>query len=139
MADKEEKGKGKKEKKGKKAESAAAGNAMSIAAHPRAARRVAQAKGWGGLLGFMLGGYLSLRTHTPAEAGFRALVAGIACYATVWGGAVFLWRHLVVAELRTRQHALLQSELERIGAGSVTAGRATAAAGAPARSLDSRS
>jgi len=89
---------------------------MSIAAHPRAVQRVAQAKGWGGLLGFLLGGYLSLSTHTVAEAGFRALVAGVVCYAIVWGGAVFLWRHLVVAELRSRQHQLLQSELARIGA-----------------------
>ncbi len=113
MADKKEK-KGK-DKKGKKGAAEADAGGMSIAAHPRAARRVAQAKGWGGLLGFALGGYLSLRTHTPAEAGFRALVAGIACYAIVWGGAVFLWRRLVVAELRTRQHLLVQSELERIG------------------------
>jgi hypothetical protein len=93
-----------------------AGTSMSIAAHPRAVRRVAQAKGWGGLLGFLLGGYLSLSTHTVAEAGFRALVAGVACYAIVWAGAVFLWRHLVVAELRSRQHQLLQTELAKLGA-----------------------
>jgi len=102
-------------KKGKQAAASSEG-AMTIAAHPRAAWRVAQAKGWGGLLGFLAGGYLSLSTHTAAEAGFRALVAGVVCYAIVWGGAVFLWRHLVVAELRNRQHQLLQSELARIGA-----------------------
>jgi hypothetical protein len=90
------------------------GIGMSIAAHPRAAWRVAQAKGWGGLLGFLLGGYLSLSTHTLAEAGFRALLAGIAGYAIVWAGAVFLWRHLVVAELRNRQHHLLQTELAQL-------------------------
>jgi hypothetical protein len=107
-------------KKGKQAGEGAAstGTGMSIAAHPRAAQRVAQAKGWGGLAGFLAGGYLSLSTHTVAEAGFRALVAGVVCYAIVWGGAVFLWRHLVVAELRSRQHQLLQSELARIGTGA---------------------
>ena len=116
MAEKKEKKDKDAKKKAKKgASDAADASGMSIAAHPRAARRVAQAKGWGGLLGFAIGGYLSLRTHTPAEAGFRALVAGIACYAIVWGGAVFLWRRLVVTELRTHQHALLQSELERLG------------------------
>jgi hypothetical protein len=88
---------------------------MSIAAHPRAVRRVAQAKGWGGLVGFLAAGYLSLSTHTVAEAGFRALVAGVFCYAIVWAGAVFLWRHLVVAELRGRQQELLQSELAKLG------------------------
>jgi hypothetical protein len=112
MAEKKDK-KGK-EKKGKK-DTAAPEGALSLAAHPRAVRRVAQAKGWGGLLGFLAGGYLSLSTHTLAEAGFRALVAGVVCYAIVWAGAVFLWRHLVVAELRSRQHELLQSELAKRG------------------------
>jgi hypothetical protein len=115
---KDKKSKDKGAKKKDKAGEGAGGTGMSIAAHPRAVQRVAQAKGWGGLLGFMLGGYLSLSTHTVAEAGFRALVAGVVCYAIVWGGAVFLWRHLVVAELRSRQHQLLQSELARIGAGA---------------------
>ncbi len=105
-------------KKGKQAGSGdAQGGAgqLSIAAHPRAARRVTEAKGWGGLIGFVLGGYLSLPTNTLADAGLHALAAGAACYVVVWGGAVFLWRHLVVAELRNRQHELLQAELERLG------------------------
>lgn len=114
MAEKKAK-KDKEEKKGKKGAAPPAEGALSIAAHPRAVRRVAQAKGWGGLLGFLAGGYLSLSTHTLAEAGFRALVAGVLCYAIVGIGAVFLWRHLVVAELRSRQHELLQAELARIG------------------------
>lgn len=114
MAEKKAK-KGKQEKKGKKGATPPAEGALSLAAHPRAVRRVAQAKSWGGLLGFLLGGYLSLSTHTLAEAGFRALVAGVVCYAIVWAGAVFLWRHLVVAELRSRQHELLQSELAKRG------------------------
>ncbi len=111
----EKKDKKSKEKKGKKGAAPVPEGAMSLAAHPRAVRRVAQAKGWGGLLGFLVGGYLSLSTHTLAEAGFRALVAGVVCYAIVWAGAVFLWRHLVVAELRSRQHELLQSELAKRG------------------------
>jgi hypothetical protein len=102
-------------KQGKQGATPAGDGVMSIAAHPRAVRRVAQAKGWGGLLGFLAGGYLSLSTHTLAEAGFRALVAGVLCYAMVWAGAVFLWRHLVVAELRSRQQELLQAELTKLG------------------------
>ncbi len=109
-----EKGKGKEPKKKPKRETAAAvGSGLSIAAHPRAARAVARAKGWGGLVGFLVGGYFSLPTNTFAGAGLHALIAGVACYVVVWASAVFLWRHLVVAELRTRQHELLQAELAR--------------------------
>jgi hypothetical protein len=130
MAEKQaKKDKGAKKKgKGQASGESAQGAGMSISAHPRAAHRVTQAKGWGGLLGFLIGGYLSLSTHTPAEAGFRALLAGIGCYCMVWAGAVFLWRHLVVAELRSRQHALLQSELARLGAPTRVQASAQAAA-----------
>ncbi|HUB73356.1 MAG TPA: hypothetical protein VL979_04885 [Solirubrobacteraceae bacterium] len=96
----------KKPKKGKKGEPeapAGASDGPSIAAHPRAARAVARAKGWGGLAGFALAGYLSLSTSTMAEAALRALVAGVVCYVAVWAGAVFLWRRLVVLELKGRQ------------------------------------
>jgi hypothetical protein len=108
-------GKGKEPKKKPKRETTAAagGSGLSIAAHPRAARAVARAKGWGGLIGFLVGGYLSLPTNTFAGAGLHALIAGVVGYVAVWAGAVFLWRHLVVAELRTRQHELLQAELAR--------------------------
>jgi hypothetical protein len=71
----------------------------SVAAHPRAARHVARAKGWGGLAGFALGGYMSLPTSTLAAAGLRALIAGVACYLAAWAGAVFVWRHLVMLQI----------------------------------------
>ena len=63
----------------------------------------------------MLGGYLSLPTHTLADAGFRALLAGVVCYVAVWAAAVFVWRRLVVAELRHAQHELLCEELAKLG------------------------
>ncbi len=88
---------------------------MSIAAHPRAARAVARAKALGGLAGFLLGGYLSLPTHTLPAAAVRALLAGIVCWVAVWSAAVFLWRRLVVAELRHAQHQLLMAELSTLG------------------------
>jgi hypothetical protein len=96
-------------KKGEKGaeDEQSSGGAPSVAAHPRAARAVATAKGWGGLAGFVLGGYLSLPTNTLAGAGLRALVAGIVCYVATWGGAVFLWRRLVMLELKGREQQLL--------------------------------
>lgn len=96
------KGKGKKDAKA--AEPAADG--PSISAHPRATRAVARAKSWGGLAGFVLGGYLSLPTNTLAGAGLRALVAGLVCYVAVWAGAVFVWRRLVMLEIKGREQQL---------------------------------
>lgn len=87
---------------------------LTVAEHPRAAHRIQQAKELGGLLGFLLGGYLSLPTNTLAGAGLRALAAGVACYVFVWAVAVLLWRHLVVAEIRSREHQLLRAELAKI-------------------------
>jgi hypothetical protein len=85
---------------------AAAGDGPSVAGHPRAARSVARAKSWGALFGFVLGGYLSLPTHTLASAGLRAIVAGLVCYVAVWAGAVFFWRRLVMLEIRAREHEM---------------------------------
>jgi hypothetical protein len=93
-------------KKGKAkggAEAGAAAGTPSVAAHPKAARSVARAKGWGGLAGFLIAGYLSLPTSTLAEAGLRALIAGTVCYVVAWAGAVFVWRRLVMVELRNRE------------------------------------
>jgi hypothetical protein len=111
-------------KKAKKAKAAGAkpgadgesASGLSLAAHPRAVRRVAEAKAWGGLGGFLLGGYLSLPTHSLAEASLRALMAGVVCYVAVWAAAVFVWRRLVVAELRHAQHELLSAELAKLQA-----------------------
>jgi hypothetical protein len=94
----------KKSKKGAVPEADAAG--PSVAAHPRAARGVARARGWGGLGGFLIAGYLSLPTGTLAGAGLRALIAGTVCYLVAWAGAVFVWRRLVVLELRAKEHEL---------------------------------
>ncbi len=106
---KESKSKDAKGKKGKgeKAATAEDAGSPSVAAHPRAARAVAQAKGWGGLAGFFIAGYLSLPTGTLAQAGLRALIAGSVCYAAAWAGAVFVWRRLVIVEIKGREQALL--------------------------------
>lgn len=98
----------KKDKGGKGAEAPEPGaDGPSVAAHPRAARSVARAKGWGGLIGFLLGGYMSLPTNTLAAAGLRALVAGLVCYVAVWAGAVFVWRRLVMLEIKGREQQLM--------------------------------
>ncbi|MGO9320986.1 MAG: hypothetical protein ACLQBY_09330 [Solirubrobacteraceae bacterium] len=119
-------GKGKGSKAAKGEESGAEG--PSVAAHPRAARGVARAKSWGGLVGFVLGGYLSLPTNTLAAAGLRALVAGVVCYVAVWAGAVFVWRRLVMLEFKGREQQLLAAANARRELPAPSAGRAGARA-----------
>ena len=70
------------EDKDKGADSEDAAGGPSVAAHPRAVRAVGRAKGWGALIGFMLGGYESLPTHTVAETLLRALISGPS---STWG------------------------------------------------------
>jgi hypothetical protein len=113
------KGKGAKDKAGKGGEGGR-GSKLFLAEHPRAVRAVARAKAWGALAGFCVAGYLSLPTHTLPEAGIVALAAGSACYVAAWAGAVFLWRRLVVAELRAAQHEALSAEAARLQPGRPT-------------------
>ena len=88
----------KKDKKGKKGE---AQGGASIAAHPRASYQIRRAKGWGGLAGFGIAGYLSYKAGVPIfDVGLRAIAAGVVGYMVAWTCAVTVWRHLVLAELR---------------------------------------
>jgi hypothetical protein len=113
-----------KAQKGKQGKAAAGGGSagaggssgLVLAEHPRAVRAIARAKAWGGLGGFLVGGYLSLPTQTLAGAGVRALAAGVVCYVAVWTAAVFLWRRLVVAELRAAQQEALATEVAKLQA-----------------------
>jgi len=88
----------------------------SIAEHPRAARHVRQARQAAGLIGFLIAGWSSMATSTVAETLLRALVAGIVCQVVVWGVAVALFRHLILAELRGREQALLAAAKARLEA-----------------------
>jgi hypothetical protein len=99
-----EKGEGKKDKKGKKGKGSPESGSppgLSIASHPRASYQVRRAKGWGGIFGFAIAGYLSYKAGVPTfDLGLRALVAGIVGYMLAWACAVSVWRHLMLAELR---------------------------------------
>ena len=139
MADKS-KAKGAKEKQGKSKKPAAGGvgpggssAGLSLAEHPRAVRGVARAKAWGGLGGFLLGGYLSLPTQTLAGAGLRALAAGVVCYVAAWAAGVFLWQRLVVAELRAAQQELLTTEIAKLSRAHPPGPGGSAASAVPER------
>jgi len=89
-------------KKAKKPKSPAGSpTAISVAAHPRAAYAIRRTKGWGGLIGLVLVGWLSYRAGLmPVDAALRALAGGIVGYVACWMIAVQVWRHLVIAEAR---------------------------------------
>jgi hypothetical protein len=94
-------GKDKGKKKDKNGKGAGSEDAISIAGHPRAGAYVRRAKGWGGLAGFGLAGYLSLKAGVPVDqAGERAIAGGAGGYVLAWGCSVTIWRQLVIAELR---------------------------------------
>jgi len=100
-SDKKGKDEDKKDKKKKKKGDVDASAGPSIANHPRARYQVRRAKGWGGIAGFAIAGYLSYKAGVPTfDVGLRALVAGIVGYMLAWMCAVTVWRHLVQAELR---------------------------------------
>jgi hypothetical protein len=120
-------GKDKKAKKGKKGDEDSGGGepeatGPNVAAHPRASRAVARTKSWGGLVGFVLGGYLSLPTNTLAAAGLRALIAGVVCYVVAWAGAVFVWKRLVILELKGREQQMISATQARRARPALPAG-----------------
>lgn len=116
MAGKEKKNKRDAKKDAEPTAAKAAPAKPSVAAHPKAARRVRHAREAAGLGGFLIGMWLSMGTHTATGAILRALIAGAACYVVVWGAGVLLCRHLIVAEIRSREHALMQAAQARIAA-----------------------
>lgn len=126
--DKKSKDKKGKDKKGKdKGAAEELPDGPSIAGHPRAARSVSRAKAWGALVGFLLGGYLSLPTNTVPDAMLRAIIGGAALYVAAWAGAVFVWRRLVIVEIKAREAELLSAaqaaRARQLGQGQAPAGR----------------
>jgi hypothetical protein len=106
----------KKPKQPKKGAAPASETAISIAAHPRATYAIRRAKGFGGLFGLVLVGWLSYRAGAlPVDAALRALAGGIAGYVAGWMISVQVWRHLVIAEARA---AAAHVRERRAGAGA---------------------
>jgi hypothetical protein len=75
--------------------------AISVSGHPRASYAIRRAKGFGGLFGLVVVGFLSWRAGAlPVDVAIRALVGGVAGYVAAWMVSVQVWRHLVIAEAR---------------------------------------
>jgi small-conductance mechanosensitive channel len=106
-----------KKKKQGEAETEAAGAAeaspvlpsASIAAHPRAKLAIRRARSRAAFIVFLL---VLLLGHKAGlswfDATWRALVAGLAANLIAWRCAIYVWRHIIVSELRQAEEAYAQ-------------------------------
>lgn len=107
----------KKDKKSKKDKKGEAGDAavvvdtsdgLRLTDHPRAARTIRAAKGWGGLAGFGLGLLLGTRAGLPtSDALLRAIEIGVVAYLLTWAVAVVVWKQIARAELEELRRILV--------------------------------
>ncbi len=97
-------------KKDKNAEAAPADGAEGIrlSAHPRARRHIAIAKGWGGLIAFVVVLKLARGAGLPwPDAIERGVLGGIVGYLAAWMIVQTVWRHLALAELEDLRRRLI--------------------------------
>ena len=77
---------------------------VSIAAHPRARAGIRRARTRAAFGAFMLVLALNLLGDQELfDALWRALLAGIVVNVIVWRGAIVVWRHIILAELREEE------------------------------------
>jgi hypothetical protein len=74
---------------------------VSIAQHPRAKAGIRRARTRGALIVFAL---VFVLNHLSGQELFdtlwRALLAGVVANVVIWGFAIVIWRHIVLAEVR---------------------------------------
>jgi hypothetical protein len=100
----------KKDKKDKSADNAEDGAPAGIrlSAHPRARRHIAIAKGWGGLIAFVVVLKLARGAGLPwPDAIERGVLGGIVGYLAAWMIVQTIWRHLALAELEDLRRRLI--------------------------------
>jgi hypothetical protein len=110
------------------------GHGIRLSEHPRARRHIGIAKGWGGMIAFLLVLKLSRGAGLPwPDALERAVVGGIVGYLTLWMIAQTIWRHIALAELEDLRKRLVakaeeqQAERERENAEAEAASEAAKA------------
>src|SRR4051794_19550647 len=87
---------------------------VSIAAHPRAKAGIRRARTRAAFFAFMLVLALNLLGDQELfDALWRALLAGIVVNVIVWRGAIVVWRHIIVTELRQEEERRAERVRER--------------------------
>ena len=112
------------------------GDGIRLSAHPRARRHIAIAKGWGGLIAFLLVLKLSRGAALPwPDAIERAVVGGVIGYVVAWTIAQTVWRHVALAELeQLRKRLITMAEEQTAEREQQIAAAHAAAGGAPSPS-----
>jgi hypothetical protein len=84
------------------------GDGIRLSAHPKARRHIGIAKGWGGLIAFLLVLKLSRGAALPwPDAIERAVIGGVVGYVVAWAIAQTVWRHIALAELEQLRKKLI--------------------------------
>jgi hypothetical protein len=118
------------------AEALPAGDGIRLSAHPRARRHIAIAKGWGGLIAFLLVLKISRGAALPwPDAIERAVVGGVVGYLAMWIIAQTIWRHIALAELEDLRRRLIAKAEEQVTARQAAIAEAEAAAAAAAAAV----
>jgi hypothetical protein len=81
---------------------------IRLSAHPRARRHIAIAKGWGGLIAFVVVLKLARGAGLPwPDAIERGVLGGIVGYLAAWMIVQTIWRHIALAELEDLRRRLI--------------------------------
>jgi hypothetical protein len=90
---------------------------VKVSAHPRAARSIPRIKSYGGLAGFALMAWLSHRSGTDfVHLVLRAIIGGMVAYVVTWAAAVYIWRQIVLAEIRAKAHVMAERKFAPLDA-----------------------
>jgi hypothetical protein len=112
---------------------APSGDGIRLSAHPRARRHIAIAKGWGGLIAFLVVLKISRGAALPwPDAIGRAVVGGVIGYITLWVIAQTIWRHIALAELEDLRRRLIAKAEAQAAARAAAVAKAEAAAASTA-------
>jgi hypothetical protein len=112
------------------------GDGIRLSAHPRARRHIGMAKGWGGLIAFLLVLKISRGAALPwPDAIERAVVGGVVGYITLWVIAQTIWRHVALAELEDLRKRLVAKAEAQAAAREAAIAQAQAQAEAQAAAL----
>jgi hypothetical protein len=110
-----------------------AGTGIRLSAHPRARRHIAMAKGWGGLISFLLVLKISRGAGLMwPDAIERAVLGGVVGYLAMWMIAQTIWRHVALAELEDLRRRLIAKAQQQAAEREAAIASAEAAAAAKA-------
>jgi hypothetical protein len=100
---------------------------VRLSAHPRAREHLALAKGWGGIVSFVVVAAAAYAAGLPmTDLLLRALLAGIIGSMLAWGLTLAVWRHLALAQIEGLRRKLvneIEAKKRELEAGE-SAGRA---------------